>query len=245
MRYYIDLNCDMGEGIGNDSGLIEYISTCSIACGGHYGNRLSIEESIRLAQIYQKNLGPHPSYADKEHFGRKSMKLSPEEFKDMLREQFSLFFGIAKELNAPVHHIKAHGALYNDMFHNQELCEHFLDTVNEYVDHCNIFCQPGSQLGKIAYGRDFEVIYEGFADRRYMADGSLSSRSLPNAVITDVNELCQQVLNMVKNKQVFSIENSLVNLNIQTICLHGDNPKALQFAINLKRFLKENNIEIV
>ena len=78
-----------------------------------------------------------------------------------------------------------------------------------------------------------------------MADGSLSSRSLPNAVIKDINELCQQVLNMVKNKQVIAIDNSLVNLNIQTICLHGDNPKALQFAINLKRFLKENNIEIV
>jgi UPF0271 protein len=244
MRYKIDLNCDMGEGIGNESELIEYISTCSIACGGHSGDSVSMEECIRLAQIYRKNLGPHPSYPDKENFGRRSMELPDSILKEALRDQLSLFFGIADQLNAKVSHIKPHGALYNDMYSNIDLCISFIELVQEFQKDLHIFCQPGSQLGKIAPLYGYQVKYEGFADRRYKQDGSLTSRKKPYALIDDVEDLHKQVFDIAVKKEVETFDGFRIPMNVQTLCLHGDSPNALIFASSLNKFLKENNIDL-
>jgi UPF0271 protein len=244
MRHKIDLNCDMGEGIGNESELIEYISTASIACGGHAGDAVSMEECIRLAQIYRKKLGPHPSYPDQANFGRVSMKLSNQAFKDALRDQLSQFFGIAEQLNAKVSHIKPHGALYNDMYSNVDLCIAFVELVEEFQKDLHIFCQPGSQLGKIAPLYGFEIKYEGFADRRYQQDGSLTSRKESYALITEVEDLCKQVFDIAVNKEVETFDGIKIPMHVQTLCLHGDSPNALIFASSLNRFLKENNIDL-
>ena len=244
MRHKIDLNCDMGEGIGNESELIEYISTCSIACGGHSGDAVSMEECIRLAQIYRKKLGPHPSYPDKENFGRVSMKLSNKSLKDALRSQLSHFFGIAAQLNAKVSHIKPHGALYNDMYSNVDLCIAFIELIEEFQKDLHIFCQPGSQLGKIAPLFGYSVMYEGFADRRYKQDGSLTSRKESYALISEVEDLHKQVYDISVKKEVETFDGFRIPMDVQTLCLHGDSPNALIFASSLNRFLKENNIDL-
>lgn len=234
----------MGEGIGNESELIEYISTASIACGGHAGDLVSMEECIRLAQIYRKKLGPHPSYPDRANFGRVSMQLSDKAFKKAMRDQLSQFFGIAAQLNAKVSHIKPHGALYNDMYSNVDLCVAFVELVEEFQKDLHIFCQPGGQLGKIAPLYGFEIKYEGFADRRYKKDGSLTSRKESYALITEVEDLCKQVFDIAVNKEVETFDGVKIPMHVQTLCLHGDSPNALIFASSLNRFLKENNIDL-
>lgn len=244
MKYSIDINCDLGEGTGNESELIEYISSCSIACGGHAGTAESMEECIRLAKIYQKRIGAHPSYPDPVNFGRKTMKLPAAELKAALSEQLDQFFSIAADLDAPVFHVKPHGALYNDMYHDDELCLTFIEVLESFQKDLHIFCQPGSKLGKIAPLYGYPVYYEGFGDRRYTAAGSLTSRSEPYALIKNTADLFEQVLLMIQKKQVQSHDGVIIPMDVQTICLHGDSPYALQFAEGLHHFLIENAIRI-
>ena len=236
----IDINCDMGEGTGNDAALMPYISSCSIACGGHFGNAKTIAASLEDAQAAGVQIGAHPSYPDQLNFGRKSLSISLPNLQDALRKQLDLFFNLCSHPN----HIKTHGALYNDLFHDLEKAMAVLAVFSEYAKGIKLFCSPVSQLAAAAAAEGFQVIYEGFGDRTYSPIGNLVVRSQARAVLTHKKAITQQVLQIVKKKQVNTIDYQTIPLGVQTICLHGDGKNVLENLQYLKDQLNNNGISV-
>ena len=204
----IDINCDMGEGTGNDAAFMPYISSCSIACGGHFGNAKTIAATLEDAQAAGVKVGAHPSYPDQLNFGRKSPPISLLNLQVALREQLDLFFSLCLHPN----HIKPHGALYNDLFHDLEKAMAVLAVFSEYAKGMKLFCSPGSQLAAAAAAEGFQVIYEGFGDRTYSPIGNLVVRSQARAVLTHKKAITQQVLQIVTKKQVNTIDYQTIPL---------------------------------
>ena len=236
----IDINCDMGEGSGNDAALMPYISSCSIACGGHFGNAKTIAATLRYARAAGVQVGAHPSYPDRVNFGRKSMLISLVDLQDALRKQLDLFFSLCPHPN----HIKLHGALYNDLFHDLEKAKAIVAVFHEYIKGIKLFCPPGSQMATAAVESGFQVVYEGFGDRSYTPQGSLVARSQNRAVLTGKEEIAKQVLQIVTQQQVNTIDHQTIPLEVQTICLHGDGENVLQNLHYLKNYLIKNGISV-
>ncbi len=240
----IDLNCDVGEGIGNDSLIMPYISSCSIACGGHFGNRNSILESLILAKKYEVKVGAHPAYPDPKNFGRKSMSLSTHELKQHLKQQLNRFMECCALTKSSIHHIKPHGALYNDMFVDKIPTQVFIELIEEFIPDVYIYCSPSSLLEKECRKVGLKVKLEGFMDRVYNPDATLRSRSLEGAVLNDLDKIEKQLMLMVTQKKVPIRANKTIDLNVQTVCLHGDNPKAVEIIKHVHPLLKTNGIDV-
>ncbi len=217
-----DLNCDLGEGIGNDNKILPWITSCNIACGGHFGNRNTITKTISLAKKYNVRVGAHPSYYDHNNFGRISAYTNKKEFQNSIRTQLDLFQEVANELNARWNHIKAHGALYNEMAKDLNLAMEYLEVIKEYRNVSIVYLPSGS--GKIIdlfKSNNYSVWKEGFADRRYENDYSLLDRSLKGSVFSNFPEIKNQILEFFKG-EVTTITGDKILLEIDTVCLHGD-----------------------
>ena len=240
----IDLNCDMGEGAGNDALLMPYISSCSIACGGYVGDEDSIKATLLLAKKHGVKVGAHPSYPDSENFGRKSMQLSNEELKESLVKQLALFLKCCEQTNSPVNHIKPHGALYNDLFHDASKVEVFIAVIKTVLPQAKLYCSPGSLIEKKAIHSGIQVKTEGFMDRTYNEDGTLRSRLLTDAVLTDLEQVGSQVLSILKEQSVPVFGGEFIPLSVQTLCLHGDHPQAVELIQLVDRLLKLNGIDV-
>jgi len=236
----IDINCDMGEGTWNDAALIPYISSCSIACGGHFGNAKTIAAILEDAQAAGVKVGAHPSYPDQLNFGRKSLCISLPDLQDALRKQLDLFFSLCSHPN----HIKPHGALYNDLFHDLEKARAVVAVFSEYAKGIKLFCSPGSQLATAAIENGFQVVFEGFGDRTYTPQGNLVARSQVDAVLTRKEAIAQQVLRIVTQQQVNTIDHQTIPLGVQTICMHGDGKNVLENLQYLKDYLNKNGISV-
>ena len=234
----------MGEGVGNDASLMPYISSCSIACGGHVGDENSIKETLRLAKQFGVKVGAHPAYPDPEHFGRKSMQLSNEELENSLVEQLTLFLKCCEQTNSPVNHIKPHGALYNDLFHDPSKAEVFVAVMKTLFPQATLYCSPGSLIEKEAIRSRIHTKREGFMDRTYNEDGTLRSRLLKDAVLTDLKQVGSQVLSIVKEQVVPVFGGEFIPLSVQTLCLHGDHPQAVELIQSVDRLLKLNGIDV-
>jgi len=243
-EYRIDINCDVGEGVGNEDQLFPFISSCNIACGGHAGDPETIESIIRLAKLHQVKIGAHPSYPDRENFGRKSMNIKADALIDNLQEQLKLFLGILKAEDGELNHIKAHGALYNDLAKNSELAEVFLHAITPYLGSAKIYVPYGSAIAEMALIKEVLIAYEAFADRSYNADLSLVSRKLPGALITEPKAALEHLERMVKNGKVKSQNGELVDIEAETYCIHGDTPSALQILAYLVEELPRQKIVI-
>lgn len=236
----IDINCDLGEGTGNDVALMAYISSCSIACGGHYGTSKTIAKTLALAQNHEVKVGPHPAYFDPDNFGRISLSIPLAELQNALRKQLDLFFDLCPK----PHHIKPHGALYNDLFFDHEKADAVTAVFNEYAPGIKLYCPPKSQLAKIGQVKGFQIVYEGFADRTYTGEGSLVPRSVSGAVLTEKGAIANQVLQIVTTKKVKTIEQAILPLNVQTLCLHGDGINIRENLKYLREQLTKNNIRV-
>ena len=236
----IDINCDMGEGTGNDAVLMPYISSCSIACGGHFGNAKTIAATLEATQTAGVKVGAHPSYPDQLNFGRKSLSISLPDLQDALRKQLDLFFSLCSHPN----HIKPHGALYNDLFHDLEKARAVVAVFSEYAKGIKLFCSPGSQLATAAIENGFQVVFEGFGDRTYTSQGNLVTRSQAGAILTHKEAIAQQVLQIVTQQQVNTIDHQTIPLAVQTICLHGDGNNVLENLPYLKNYLINNGISV-
>ena len=176
--YSIDLNCDLGEGTGIDPFVMPFISSCSIACGGHFGNKRTIKEAIELAEKYNVKTGAHPSYLDTKFFGRKSLDIPLKELQDSIRFQLDLFFNISANST----HIKPHGALYNDLFHDLEKAEAVVEVFKEYGNYMfSVNHQVNYQL--VLTSQKVNQIHEGFGDRLYSSNGTLLSRKIQSSVL--------------------------------------------------------------
>ena len=241
----IDLNCDVGEGIGNEAQLMPYISSCNIACGAHAGSIEIIDEVIRLAQKNHVKIGAHPSYPDRENFGRLVMKISNDELEDSLIRQITLLENRTKVLTGKsIHHVKPHGALYNVSAKSEEVAKVVLTAIKKTVPQSKLYVPYNSVIEKMALKHNFDISYEIFADRNYLEDLSLVPRSQPNALLKNEEEVCEHVLNMVANQKVKTVSGKQMTIKADTCCLHGDNVRAIRIIKFLNKELKENGISI-
>ncbi len=241
---YIDINCDVGEGIGNEGELLPLISSCSIACGGHAGDLISMTQVVRLAQKHKVRIGAHPSYPDTENFGRVSIKISDPELARSIESQIAALIAIINKEEAELSHIKPHGALYNDLAKDERLARVFLEAVEAYKSDVSLFVPFGSILEKVALESGFMVKREAFADRSYNDDLSLVSRSHPKAMITDPKAVFEHLLRMVRQEKVRTIDTTEIALKAETFCLHGDTPNALQILTYLRKNLASPQFNI-
>lgn len=226
-KHDVNINCDLGEGMANDHLLMPMLFSCNIACGGHYGDESTVRETIKLAQQYGVRCGAHPSYPDRENFGRKDLEIPTSELINSLKHQIHLFQKIATEENCEFHHIKLHGALYNRAANDLEIGEIVLNAFEDLPKSILLYVPSGSDFARLAE-KKFTVCEEAFIDRTYQEDLSLTPRSLDHALIKDPAAAWQQLRQILYDKRVNSITNKLVTMNATTFCLHGDSENSLE-----------------
>lgn len=239
----IDLNCDLGEGFPFDEQLMEMISSCNIACGGHYGDEGSIRKAVCLARQNGVRVGAHPSFPDQKNFGRALMQMDNSELLISLKEQLKIIYAICVEEGVELNYVKPHGALYNLAAISEEVALVIVEAVKSMGDFA-LMGLPGSELEKICSMKNVPFIPESFADRRYDNDAKLLSRKEPNAVMHNPHEVVEQVLNMVVSGRVKTAGGSWKSLSPQSICVHGDNENALELVKIISKSLKQLNINI-
>ncbi|MGW9686421.1 5-oxoprolinase subunit PxpA [Flagellimonas sp. 2504JD1-5] len=244
MQRQIDINCDVGEGVGNEAELLPLINSCNIACGGHAGNFTSMRETIRMAKTHNVKIGAHPSYPDKVNFGRQVMSISNEDLKTSIQEQLANFDRALEFESAQLHHIKAHGALYNQVAKDVELAKLYLETIGSYRKSTYLYVPFGSEIAKLAMEKDFKIIYEAFADRNYNPDLSLVSRKLDGALLENPNQVLEHILSMITKGFVRTITGKSVPIQVDTLCVHGDTPSALQILTYLSQQLPNHGIQL-
>lgn len=232
----IDINCDLGEGLSNDAELMQHISSCNIACGGHAGTIETIDQTIALALKYEVKIGAHPSFPDKENFGRKLLQMSSDELQQSIETQLQLFSERLQLQNGKLHHIKPHGALYNAIAKDKELAEIVVKAIKNTVKNVFLYVPFNSEIENVAKQNDIEVKYEAFVDRNYNDDGSLVARSQENAVIHDKEIALQHLQRMVLEDQIKTISGKNIDTKADTFCIHGDNKSAVE----MLQFINEN-----
>ncbi|WP_437372577.1 5-oxoprolinase subunit PxpA [Maribacter litoralis] len=244
MMRTIDINCDVGEGVGNEKELFPMISSCNIACGGHAGSKETIRWCLELAKEFNVKVGAHPSYPDKGNFGRVSMSISDADLIKSIQAQMQLFESVRSKLNTPLHHIKPHGALYNDIAKNEQLSQAFLKSIEAFKDEVYLYLPFNSVVEKVAKKNGYKVRIEAFADRNYNNDLNLVSRKEDNALISNEEEVLKHVLRMAKDNMVKTITNEDIAMYADTYCIHGDTPSALQILMYITEHLPEYNLQV-
>lgn len=230
-----EINCDLGEGISNEEKIFPWIDTASVACGGHYGNRSTIFDTISLAKKFNRKVGAHPSYPDQENFGRKSISISTEELLESINDQISLFLSVSNELNVTMNHIKFHGALYNDAAKNQNLANSLTDFLIVQFPNTPIFTPPHSQMESFALKKGIPIMREIFADRAYHSDYSMVSRTIAGSLLSDLDSISNHLSSLFTFGYLRSIEGEKLVFQADTICFHGDNPGLLDFLPELRK----------
>ena len=236
-----DLNCDLGEGMGNDHLILPYITSANIACGYHAGNADIMKRLVDQCMAYNISIGAHPSYLDKENFGRKDMmynNLMPQDVPKLLIAQLEILNTICKNAGAKLKHVKPHGALYNRAASDAVVAGFICAAIIDYDPTLILYGLSNSEMRK--KGEDYGVVFmnEVFADRTYQDDGSLTPRSVEGALINDKEECIRQVLQMVDQKCVTSISGKVIPVIADTICVHGDGEHAVAFAEAINRELR-------
>ena len=240
----IALNCDVGEGLDNEKELFPLISSCSIACGGHAGNEQTMTKVIGLALQNDVKIGAHPSYPDREKFGRLCLNMSKGDFIASVRSQITVFSNILREHNGILNHIKPHGALYNDLAKDKTLSTYFLEAIETYKDGVKLYVPYGSTLAEEALKQNWKLVYEAFGDRNYKDDLSLVSRKKANALIQSPSEVLEHIMIMIRAGQVKTISGRLIPIKAETFCIHGDTPNVLEILMYLSRELPKKDILI-
>jgi UPF0271 protein len=246
----VDLNADVGESFGiyrlsNDEELFPYLSSVNIACGLHAGDPLIMEETARKALKLNLAIGAHPGYPDLQGFGRRKLSLTPREVKSFLIYQVGALWGFLKVYKGKLSHVKPHGALYNDAAVNPELALAIAEAVQEIDPDLILLARSGSEMVKQARIIGTKVVEEAFADRHYLESGDLVPRNHPQAIISDHLEVSRRALLMVLEQKVQTLSGSWIPLSFKSLCIHGDNPNALNLARTLRQAFQENGIKVV
>ncbi len=245
----IDLNCDMGESfgaweMGNDAALMDYVSSVNIACGFHAGDASVIRKTVETAMEKGVAVGAHPSFPDLQGFGRRAMSLSAQEVFDIVLYQVAAVKGICEALGSKLHHVKPHGALYNQAAKDADLANAIAKAVKAIDENLILYGLSGSSLISEAEKIGLQTASEVFADRTYQSDGTLTPRNLPNALILDTEKAVSQVLQMISEQSVMTTNGEKISLKAETICIHGDGAHALEFAKTINAKLKKKGINI-
>jgi UPF0271 protein len=230
----MDINCDLGEGMPNEEKLMALIDSCSIACGGHFGDQDSMTRTLMLSKKMNVKAGAHPSFEDKVNFGRKVLNVPLSDLKQQIIRQIESLYEISKSVGVKLHHVKAHGALYNEAAHSLDIGNVLIDSVLCFKQDLCIFVPYGSNLHKLVRKRGIKHWAEVFADRNYSKGLELVSRDKINAIVSDPIEVKQRVKLMLEEKSIIVEDGSKISINFDTICVHGDHPRALEFLKELK-----------
>jgi len=241
---HIDLNADLGEGAGSDEALLGLVSSANIACGWHAGDAKTMHQCVRWAVAQGVSIGAHPSFSDRENFGRSTMHLPPDEIVSNVLYQVGALAAIVKAEGGRLAHVKAHGQLYNQAVKEPELADALCEAVRRFDPALKFFGLAGSGMIDAARRAGLVPVEEVFADRGYMPDGSLVPRSQPGALIEDDAQAIAQTLAFVRERHVKAIDGSIVPVNAQTVCLHGDGAHALAFARRIRERLLSEGIEV-
>ncbi|WP_353779911.1 5-oxoprolinase subunit PxpA [Winogradskyella sp. 3972H.M.0a.05] len=236
----IDINADVGEGIGNDALLMPFLSSCNIACGGHAGDEHSMVETANLAKTNKVKVGAHPSFPDKENFGRSIMTMSSADLYTSLKQQIRSLMRVLRPLRIPLHHVKPHGALYNFAAKDEKTARVVIEVMKSIAMPLSLYAPYGSVISEIAIAERIPVTFEAFIDRNYNEDLSLVSRSESNAVIFNPEEALEHLLLMIKCGKVKTVSEVETLIKAETFCIHGDNPEA----VNILKYIHTNLTEI-
>jgi UPF0271 protein len=240
----IDVNCDLGEGMPNDASIMQFISSANIACGSHAGDEATIRSTIRIAMKHNVAIGAHPGFQDKANFGRMMIDLGTHEYYSLIMDQLILFKQVADEEGAQMHHVKAHGGLYNLAVKNQTVATELAKAVYDFDPALIFYGLSNSAMLATAEQIGLRTASEVFSDRTYEEDGTLTPRVSKNSVLTNTDDVCKQALLMTTEKRVMSTGGNSIPVKADTICIHGDSPYAYSFAKAVYKCLKENGIEI-
>lgn len=240
----VDLNADLGEGCGSDAALLLLVSSANIACGSHAGDAQTMRDCVREALKNGVAIGAHPSFPDRENFGRTAMHLPPETVYAHMLYQIGALQAIARAEGGQLCHVKPHGMLYNQAAKEVALADAIARAVYSVDPGLILVGLAGSELIRAAERHGLVAREEVFADRGYQADGSLVPRTEPGALIADEEQALAQTLEMVQHGRVKSVTGEWAQVRAQTVCLHGDGEHALAFARRLREAFAVNNIKI-
>lgn len=247
--YIVDLNCDMGESFGNytigrDEEILKYVTSANIACGYHAGDPSIMKKTVQKAIEHNVGIGAHPGLPDLAGFGRRSMDVSEEDTYDMVVYQIGALKGFVDTEGGKLQHVKPHGALFNMAAKNRSLANAIAKAVYDIDSELVLFGLAGSELINAGKKHGLRTASEVFSDRTYQQDGTLTSRREANALITDHKQAVHQVIRMIKENRVQTLQDIDIDIDVQTICIHGDGERAIDFANYITKALKESDIEL-
>jgi len=240
----IDLNCDLGEGAGHDGELMPWVTSVNIACGGHVGDRASMEEAVQLAKKHGVAVGAHPSFEDREHFGRRELAVEGREIEAMVAEQIIALVTVATLAGGRVGHVKPHGALYNRAACDRECADAVARAVARVDRSLVLVGLAGSELIAAGQRAHLRVAREAFADRGYTASGLLVERGKPGSLIANADEWVRRVIGIVGAREVVANDGSCLTVEADTICLHGDGDRVFENLRALRKGLDAAGIVV-
>jgi UPF0271 protein len=245
----IDLNCDMGESfgrytLGNDAAMLDVVTSANIACGAHAGDPVVMRRTVELAAEKGVAVGAHPGYPDLQGFGRRALGMDPAALEAALLYQIGALHAFAHRASVDLHHVKPHGALYNTAAVDEEVAESVVRAIAGFDPDLIVVALSGSALAAAAEARGLRVAREGFADRAYRRDGTLVPRGVPGAVIQDPEEIAARAVRMVTEGIVETLDGESIDLEIDTLCVHGDTTGAPEIARTLRAALERAGVEV-
>lgn len=249
MTYYVDLNSDIGESfgaykMGMDEEIVKYVTSINCACGYHAGDPLIMDKTVKAAVENGVQIGAHPGYPDLMGFGRRKIAVKPEEARAYMLYQVGALSAFAKAHGTKLQHMKLHGAFYNTACNDETLANAILDAVEDFDKDLILMVLSGSYIAKEGKRRGLRISQEVFADRGYNEDGSLVNRSLPGAFVKDPKEAIPRVIKMIKENKVVTADGKEIDIVADSICVHGDNPEALEFVKNIREGLEDEGIVV-
>lgn len=245
----IDLNADLGESysvwtLGADRELLPVLTSANVACGWHGGDPRVMDDTVRVAAELGVAVGAHPSFPDRDGFGRRVLDVTGREAETDTLYQIGALGGFCRRHGVTLQHVKAHGALYNHASAHADVAEGIAAGVAAAGGDLILVALPGSELERAGHAAGLRVAREGFADRAYNPDGSLVSRRLPGAVHTDAGTAAEQALRMVTEGKVRCLDGTVIDVAVDTLCCHGDNPHAVEFAKEVRRQLEAAGVQV-
>lgn len=246
---HLDINCDMAEGFGRgrqseDLGIMKWITSVNVACGLHAGDPHIICRTVEAALRHGVKIGAHPGYPDVQGFGRRSMNLSAREVYELVLYQVAALSGVTKALGGSLHHVKLHGALYNEAAEQPELAEAVVQAIGDIDADLILYALSGSKLVEIGLEYGLQVAEEVFADRAYLPNGRLAPRELEGSVLISKEEQMQQTRQLVLEQTVQTVDGSVIALAADTLCVHAESPDLLPFLTELHRWAKQHDVKI-
>ncbi|RMA58856.1 LamB/YcsF family protein [Ulvibacter antarcticus] len=243
-KIHIDINADLGEGSGHDEAIMPLISSCSIACGGHFGNEASMHYAVGLAKKFNVAVGAHPSFPDTDNFGRKCLTMTKSELTEAVFQQLLRFYAVCEIEEVAVHHIKLHGALYNYAAIDAPTADAVVEGIVAAKLRPKLYVPFNSILAKKAENL-LPLCYEAFIDRRYNNDLSLVARSEENAVIKSPETAWQQLYTMVVRHEVQTIQKNTQTIEASTFCIHGDHANSVEILKYIRIQMKKQSIGLI